>query len=80
MYCWLWKFDNYYIIACGDPINGTVFDNRFPTNICGCHYCAFYVCCIKATVFSMYEVFELAKWVTFCWINLVTYTTVGYFV
>ena len=30
MYCCLWQSDNWYIIVCGDPINGVVFDDWFP--------------------------------------------------
>ena len=68
MYCVLWRFDNWYIIACGDPINGAVFDNYFPQNICDDDYyiigflCGNYTSlhcsmlstrCIKATVPSI---------------------------
>ena len=35
--------DNWYIIACGDLMNGAVFDNQLPANICGYHY---YIICL----------------------------------
>ena len=68
MYCVLWRFDNWYIIACGDPINDAVFDIDFPQNICDDDYyiigflCGNYTSlhcsmlstrCIKATVPSI---------------------------
>ena len=38
MYCVLWRFDNWYIIACGDPINGAILIIDFPQNICDDDY------------------------------------------
>ena len=29
MYCWLWRFDNWYFVDSGD-VNGAGFDNCFP--------------------------------------------------
>ena len=38
MYYVLWWFDNWYAIACGDPMNGMFFDNFFLQSICGYDY------------------------------------------
>ena len=68
MYHGVWRFDNWYIIACGDLMNGVVFVIDFPQSICGYDYyiihllCKNYTslhcsilstCCIKATVHSI---------------------------
>ena len=45
MYCVLWRFDNWYIITCGDPINGAVYDNWFPTKYFDDDYYIIYLLC-----------------------------------
>ena len=68
MYCVLWRFDKWYIIACGDPIMVWFLIIDFPQNICDDVY--YIICflyrnyaslhcsmlstrCIKATVPSI---------------------------
>ena len=86
MYCVLWRFDNWYIIAYGDPINGVFLIIDFPQNICDYHYYIIRLLCGNYTINNnrisqqqLWNAINIAVIVLYFWIYNVFLDLTWYF-